>query len=182
MSKNKSDNAESIPERLYFQLFMAHQRNLYAFILASVHNISDAEDILQETATGMWRRFGEFTPGTSFEAWGITIARNLILKFFNEHKRSRLQFDSELLSELEDIALVQAGRIDALKEAITECMQRLNESNRKILGLRYEDGMTIKYIANLTGRSIEGMYKFFSRLQDSLLDCIENRVEHEGKV
>jgi RNA polymerase sigma-70 factor (ECF subfamily) len=159
MSLNECSDADSSRERLYFQLFMAHQGSLYAYILASVHNYSDADDILQETATVMWRRFSEFAEGTSFVAWGIAIARLQILKFFNDHKRSRLQFDNDLLMELGDLALEETSRIKAIKERFGNCLRRQSDSHQKLLRLRYNDGMTIKAIANLTGKPTQGMYK-----------------------
>ena len=179
MTPKPNENGDMTHERLFFQLFMAHQRNLYAYILAAVHNYSDAEDILQETATVMWRRFSEFKQGTSFVAWGIVIARNQILKFFNDHKRSRIQFDDDLLKTIEDATLRETRRLESLTEAFHHCFQKLSDAHRKVLHLRYKDGMTIKAIANMTGKPISGMYKAFARVQDALQRCIEATVKQE---
>ncbi len=174
---------ETNPEELFFQLFIANQQRLYAYILASVHNFSDADDILQETAAVLWRRFSEFEEGTSFIAWGISIARNLILKHFNERKRSRLQFDNELLSQLADLTLqdTDSNQIQALKKAFHECFGRLSENNRNILQLRYQDGMKIKDIANKTQKPVPGMYKAVARIHDALQRCIDVVLSQQGQ-
>lgn len=179
MNQEMEKNCAADRERLFFQLFMAHQRIFYAYILSAVHNYSDADDIVQETATVMWRRFAEFTPGSNFRAWGVTIARNQILRFFNSHKRSRLQFDDELLKQLEMSTLQESAHLDHLGEALRKCFQRLSEANRKILDLRYKDHMAIKSIANMMGKPVYGMYKAFSRLQDSLQRCMETTLREE---
>lgn len=180
MTQDHTKNTDTGQEGLFFQLFMAHQRNLYAYILSAVHNYSDADDILQETAAVMWRQFGQFRQGSSFAAWGVGIARFQILKFFNQHKRSRLQFDDELLNQIADLTVEESGRIENLTDALRRCFRRLSEANRKVLDLRYKDGMTIKAIANLTGKPIFAMYKAFSRVQDSLLRCMELTLEKES--
>lgn len=159
---------------------MAHQRTFYAYILSAVHNYSDADDILQETATVMWRRFREFEPGTNFRAWGVAISRNQVLRFFNSHKRSRIQFDDELLEQLESSTLQESAHMDHLAEALRKCFQRLSEANRKILDLRYKEHMAIKSIANLMGKPVYGMYKAFSRLQNSLQRCMESVLREEN--
>ncbi|MCK5000630.1 MAG: hypothetical protein KAS23_13890, partial [Anaerohalosphaera sp.] len=82
--QREDDSFDESLDSLFFHLFMTHRKSLYAFILASIHNYSDADDILQETATVMWRKFSGFEQGTDFVAWGITIARLRVLKFFNE--------------------------------------------------------------------------------------------------
>ncbi|NLK41576.1 MAG: sigma-70 family RNA polymerase sigma factor [Planctomycetes bacterium] len=181
MAKDNFVN-DSNPEELFFQLFITHQQSLYAYILASVHNFSDADDILQETAAIMWRRFSEFEQGTSFIAWGIGIARILILKHFSERKRSRLQFDDDLVKQLADLTVqeIDPNRNCALKNAFRECFERLSESHRDILQLRYQHGMKIKDIANHTHRSAHGMYKVISRIHDALQHCIEGVLRRSG--
>ena len=170
-------------EEFFFQLFVANQHSLYAYILASVHNFSDADDILQETASVLWRRFGEFKEETSFIAWGISIARNLILKHFNERKRSRLQFDNELLEQLADLTVQETGssHINTMRKAFHQCFDRLSENNRYILQLRYKDGMKIKDIANKTQKPVQAMYKIVSRTHDALQHCIELMLSKQGE-
>jgi len=179
MNQETQNTGYAAREGLFFQLFMAHQRVFYAYILTAVHNYSDADDVLQETATVMWRRFEEFRPGSNFRAWGVAIARNQVLRFFNSHKRSRLRFDDDLLEQLEASTLEESGHIDGLAEALRTCFQRLSEANRKILDLRYKERMAIKSIANLMGKPVFGMYKAFSRLQDSLQRCMESALKEE---
>lgn len=178
--EKKASEPEKTKEELFFQLFMTYQRNFYAFILSSVHNYADANDLLQETATVMWRKFDEFQPGTSFLAWGITIAHHLVLKFFNEHKRSRIQFDDALLKDLADTTMNELSRANALSEALRHCFEKLSQTNQKLLQLRYQEGLTIKAIASLLGKPVFGMYKAFARLQDALQVCIENTLRREG--
>lgn len=178
MSEENHQKGEKLPKDvIFFQLFMDSQRKLHSYILASIHNYADANDILQETATVMWRKFNEFDQNTSFIAWAISIARNLIRNYFNKRKRLRLQFDDELVQSIETRTIQQLIDGDNEKlEALEKCCEKLTDLNRYILKLRYRDGMTIKSIASRLGKSISGMYKFMARLQDSLLKCVEKTM------
>jgi RNA polymerase sigma factor (sigma-70 family) len=99
---------------------MSHQKSLYAFILASVRNYADANDILQETATIMWRKFGEFDKGTNFVGWGISISRNLIKKYFRERKMSRVQFGDKLFQDISEKVEKGLDKMDSRLDAL-EC-------------------------------------------------------------
>jgi RNA polymerase sigma-70 factor (ECF subfamily) len=170
------NSAELPKDVFFFQLFMESQKNLYAYILASIHNYADADDILQETATEMWRKFDQFERGTSFIAWGISIARNLIRNYFNSRKDSRFHFDDDLAQTIEEITLLEFDHKQIRLEALKKCYNQLSEFNQAMIKLRYNEGLTIKTIASRLGKPIQGIYKRMSRLHDSLLRCIEERM------
>ena len=50
------------------RLFVQYQPRIYGYIRSLVADRSDAEDMLQETASVLWQKFDEFTPGTNFLA------------------------------------------------------------------------------------------------------------------
>lgn len=162
---------------LFFQLFMSNQKNLYAFILSLVHNYSDADDILQDTATVMWHKFDEFDRNTSFVAWGIAISRNLIKKYYSQRQRTRIQFDSALSDKISDRIEQSFGQVDLRQRALKICSQKLNLAGRSLIEMRYSHGMTVKAIANKLNRSVHGMYKAMARLQDSLQECIKKELQ-----
>ena len=41
-----------------------YQQRVYSFILTLVPHWADADEILQETSTVLWRKFADFEPGT----------------------------------------------------------------------------------------------------------------------
>lgn len=180
----KRNNEVELSDRddsgLFFQLFMTHQKSFYAFILASVHNYTDANDILQDAATVMWQKFGEFDKNTNFVAWGITISRNLILKYYTQRKRSRVQFNDDLFNEISDRMEKSIGNMDPRIEALKKCTKKLSDAGRTMIDMRYNKGMTVKAIANQLNRPVQGMYKAMARLQDALQKCIEKQLPEKG--
>ena len=176
MKNMKLENNNEANDALFFQLYMDSHKNLYAYVLAMVHNQSDASDILQETVTVMWRRFDEYDRSKKFLAWGIAIARNLIKKHFRDRKNSRIQFDDELVKKIEKSTIEQIANSDKKIRALKQCCEMLDDGNQLLLQLRYDNGLTIKSIASKLGRPLAGMYKKYSRLHQALLHCIEDRL------
>ena len=174
---NQTENATK--EGVFFQLFMNSQKSLYAYILSSIHNFNDANDLLQETATVLWQNFDKFDRKTNFLAWAISIARNLIRNYFKMRNKSRLQYDDDLVQTI-DAAMIDSLDGDNVRiESLKKCYEKLTDSSRQLIKMRYEDGITVKAIASHFGRPLEGMYKFMARLQDSLLHCIEKTAALE---
>jgi RNA polymerase sigma-70 factor (ECF subfamily) len=63
-------------EHDFGRLFVRYQSRIYGFIRSLVVHRDDAEDLLQETASVLWRKFGEFRPGSDFLARIIHELRN----------------------------------------------------------------------------------------------------------
>ena len=72
----------------FVKLLTACQSRIYAYILSRAPRSADADDILQETAGTMWKKFNEFKTGTDFLAWGLTIARYNVLNYRKNTKKT----------------------------------------------------------------------------------------------
>ena len=51
------------------RLWVQYQSRVYAYIRALVFRRADAEDILQEVAVVLWRKYDQFEPGSRFDQW-----------------------------------------------------------------------------------------------------------------
>ena len=54
-------------EHRFLQLFLAHERRIYSYILALVPVWADADDLLQQTSVVLWQKLDQFEPGTNFQ-------------------------------------------------------------------------------------------------------------------
>lgn len=182
MDKRRPQLEKGEKDEHFLRLLMGNQQNIYAFILAMVHNRNDADDILQDTITVMWRLFGDYKPGTSFVAWGISIARNMVLKFFEKNRHSKLKFSSDIENEISSITLktLESGqnRIDALRN----CLKKLNFQTLGLIRLHYEEGKPLKQIAVERGIPSHTMYRIMGRIHKLLQQCIHRTLFPEGLV
>jgi len=159
---------------------MANQNRIYAYILVFVPHGPDADDIMQETATVMWEKFGTFTPGTDFGRWAKKIAYHKILDHRKKLGRGQVVFSDDLLRVLADQAEAMLDQADPRLEALKFCLRRLSDSDRSLVRLHYEEGVTIKGIADQADRSVQGLYKVMVRIHNRLRDCVNLRLASKG--
>lgn len=164
--------------KYFFEQYNQIQTRLYAFILMMVHNECDAEDLLQETSAILWERFEEFERGTNFKAWAFAIAKNRSCVFLRKNKNSRLSFMDEIYEKIPSIANQvldnQVYRVKALKQCIT----KLPLKDRQLLRMRYKENIVPKALSEITGRSLNGLYKSLTRVHSLLRDCIMRTLRH----
>ncbi len=160
----------------FLHLFLTNQRKIFTFILMMVPNRSDTEDLMQETTSWMWSHFDEYTPGTNFGAWGIQIARYKILKLNNQRQNQRLKFSVDVVklidAQSEEVYEKTSPRMDALQM----CLSSLNDRDRQMLYFRYEQGLSVKKLAQLADRPIQGIYKTMARIHRLLLQCVRRTL------
>jgi len=175
MGPNEGKNRESQKTEDFVGLFTANHRRVFAFILSLVPNYNDAEDIMQETARISWEKFSQFTPGTDFVAWVITIAKYAVL---DSLKRKRLM--APLSKDIIELVSAQSHQILHRKPdqilALRGCIQKLEPWDRRFIELRFKEGKTVKYIAQRIGSSLKKIYRNEARIIDILFRCIRRTL------
>lgn len=175
---NQKQNASRSDE--FFKLLMNSQKVIYGYILSMVRNCPDADDIMQETMTLMWERFDEFEPGTNFGAWGIKIARFKILAYFRAKSRSEEVFDESLLMEISDCYHRKMDEMKIRVSALQECLKKLDKRDRKLIEIRYEQGLKITELAERIERPVQGLYKALARIHTLLHRCVNQTIHQWG--
>ena len=173
MSDKPSDISRT--ER-FLKLLMVNDKRIYAFILTLVPNSVDADDLMQETVTIMWRKFDDFEPGRDFVAWGIGIARYKILEYRKKKRKSQIQFNDQVHALLEADAKNMLGRLDERLETLQQCLAKLSERDRRLIGMRYEKDLTVKAISERVEQSIHKVYRSITRIHDILLRCVRRTL------
>lgn len=163
----------------FLRLLMANQRRIYAFILTLVPHHGDAEDLFQETVLLMWSRFDSFTPGTSFAAWGITVAKYQILSVRKRHATRGALFSQAAVELLHQESQRFVAQVDTRMQALRHCIEKLDPKDYELIRLRYRDEATIQSIAGQMGRSVQGIYKRLVRIHDGLLRCVRKALHEE---
>ena len=172
-----TENQEKIlNDDRFLRLLRDCQNNIYAYILSRVQNRTEADDIMQDTITTMWRKLDDFAPGTNFSAWGIKIAKNLVLKHFNKYRNSRLQFNDKIIETIEAAVNNKISEMDNRKDALKGCLKKMKQGDVKVIQMRYQENLTIKKIAALTGRSSHNMYRKVAGIHQSLHSCIQRSL------
>jgi RNA polymerase sigma-70 factor (ECF subfamily) len=167
--------AETDPS-LFVRLLLQHQSELLRFILPLVGCLDDAQDVLQETATALWRKFAQYDPQQPFASWAKQFARNEVL--MHHRKRRRYTFlTPELIATLVERRQEYEPSAGRRRQALRDCIDKLSAEDRYLLDQRYGDpGTTIQQLAAETGETANVLYKALARIRRQLLDCVSRTL------
>jgi RNA polymerase sigma-70 factor (ECF subfamily) len=161
-------------------LLSESRHQLFAYIYAIVRNVSDAEDLYQQTSLVLWKKFGEYESGTHFVRWACAVARFEIRNYQVSRRRRREYLSEEVQVELANVyARVGTEYWDARREALASCLERLPASDRRLVDLCYAGNDQIKDVAARLNRTARNVYRALARIRRSLNDCVVRNLARE---
>ncbi|MEM0968932.1 MAG: sigma-70 family RNA polymerase sigma factor [Verrucomicrobiota bacterium] len=156
----------------FMSLFLEFQPRIRAYVRTLIPRQADAEDVFQETAAVLWRKFDQFESGTHFDRWAFRTAYHQARAFRTKKSRDRLQFHDEVLDLLAERAAEQSETLEEQQSALQICVRKLPASDRDLLAHRYEDGATNRSVAHLLGKSESAISRNLNRIYERLLKCV----------
>jgi RNA polymerase sigma-70 factor (ECF subfamily) len=156
------------------------QRQLHAFILSVVWDVAEADDVLQETNLVLWQKAAEYDPSRDFLPWAMRFAKLQTMAWLKRRKRFPLAFDDELLEQMAAQALGAASQLDARRAALADCLQKLSESHRALIAVRYEPESSVKALAEARHTTPRALSQMLRRIRQSLLDCVAKTLAEEA--
>ncbi len=146
-----------------------HGDRILRIAYSYLHNMSDAEDILQDTLIQYIKAAPAFESQEHEKAWLLRVAANLSK---NKIKYNKIRETDELAEELvageqEDLAFVW----DAVK--------LLPEKYREVVHLFYQEGLATKEIAEGLGRNESTVRSDLKRGRDQLKNILKEAYDFE---
>ena len=151
------------------QLGNAILRLAYSYL----HNMEDAEDILQETLIKFVTTKPVFENEKHRKAWLLTVAANLA-KNRIEYNRVR---SSEELNE--EIAGAAPEEEDDDLSYVWEAVKKLPDNQREVIHLFYQEGYKTAEIANILGRKEATIRSDLKRARDKLKEILKEANDFE---
>jgi RNA polymerase sigma-70 factor (ECF subfamily) len=163
----------------FLRLFAQDRDRIFAAIKALLPHQADAEDVFQHCSILLWRKFDQFDPGRSFLAWACGVAFYEVRNFLRAASRDRLQFDAELMTQLETRRLETLPELDRRLEALRGCLQQLQGADRELVRSAYDERRSLKSLAATSGRALQTLYNRLNLLRRKLLECVERKLAME---
>ena len=167
----------------FVSLFLADQWRIHRYIVALLASQQDAEDLVQETAAVLWRKFGEFQPGTSFFAWSCRTAYLLVLEYRRRKSRAVAHLENEVLEQLAVFAASEDASLEIRLAALDQCIGKLAPKDRELVGQCYSVDSKVRMVAAELQRSAKSVRKSLGRIRRALLECVRRTLavaEREG--
>lgn len=136
-------------EPTYEAVFSKYHSALVFFANRLVQNKPQAEDIVVEVCISLWERCSCFFKEPSIKAYLYISVRNKCLNYLKQDKnqaKCKVELQDKLDASHEDFVLNEIIRTEVLR-GIREMLEKLPQECRKIIRMKYVDGLNNQEIA-----------------------------------
>jgi RNA polymerase sigma-70 factor, ECF subfamily len=173
-------------ERAFNVLYERYFRRIHSFAFARLRNRADAEEVVQETFTAVFKSIDAFRGQSSLLAWIYGIAKNTIN---SQLRRNKLQ--DERLERAASILLRPADSIDACtpeerlslrrcSDAVEESLASVSDWQAEVFAMRHLEDLSIQEIADRMSRSNDAIRSSLYRVKRLVVETIQ--AEQVGAV
>ena len=155
-------------------IYLTVGSRMYALAKGIVQNAADAEDVLSESFLKIARGARSFQEGTNGYAWVMRIVRNTAFDLLRKRKVRREE-NLDAFFHLTDERYSADQREEAL--ALEAALQKLSESEKKMIYYRYYLDFTVRDIARETGMSKSAVDRAVSAAEKKLRALLAGQNE-----
>lgn len=134
---------------------------------------------MQEIGLACWHKFDQFNlegDGDEFVRWCCVIARFEVLRHRRNHARDRLVLSEDVIRLLADDAEKRHARADAERRALEQCLEKLNDPERRLLLSVHTRGDSVARIANELKLKTRRLYTKLNALRDLVGECVQHHA------
>jgi RNA polymerase sigma-70 factor, ECF subfamily len=140
----------------------------------------EMEDVLQETALVLWRKFGQYDPAKSFTNWALGIAHFELRHSRRALARTPLALDEKTSDLLAQRAAEMPPGLDRRQNHLDRCLSKLDPRSREALSLYYEKGLSTRQIAESYRGTVNMVRILLFRTRQSLARCMMSAARQEA--
>jgi len=177
-SKSRFDDSTAAQQR-FLSLFLHSEREIFRYVASMVPNMTDAEDIVQQTAMALWKKFDAYDPAQPFTPWACRFALNTARKWIERRQRWRVLLNQGLAEELSQQRQELQPEFERRLKHLEACLDKLPPGQRSLVQAYYYERTDIESLAGRSGRTSAATYKMLQRIRHSLQLCMENQTKPE---
>lgn len=140
-------------EEFIKQALIDYESPLIGYAMGFVHDLDRARDVVQDTFIRLCRQDIEKVRG-GLKSWLFTVCRNRALDILRKESRmTALEDDQHERKISNQAAPDSAVDFNERIEQVLGCMDRLPENQKKVILMKFREGMSYKEISAATGLS-----------------------------
>lgn len=158
------------------QLYRATSAKLFGVCLRVLPDRSEAEDVLQEVYTTVWRKAAQFDANrASAITWLAMIARNRAIDRLRALPAAAQKAPIELAETLSDPGRspVQEAEAATDSDRLGACMEQLDDRRRSLIRTAFFEGATYEELAARVGSPLGSVKSWIRRGLIQLRACLE---------
>ncbi len=128
---------------------------IYGKALTMLKKEASAKDATQEIFTKIFLSLGKFQGQSKFSTWVYSVTYNYCIDLIRKEKRSRDLFAEEVENppDLEIEEVPDAELTNMKVNELRHVLRSISDNDRRLLLLKYKDGIKIKEIAKMHGKN-----------------------------
>jgi len=167
-----------IDESTTIRILIRERIKILSYIDSFLGDLQLSEDCFQDVCAAAVARDESFEDETHLLRWALRVGRNKSVDLARKRSRQPVILDDDSLegqwvAEETPPSDQQAQRIQTLRQ----CLDSLTENSRRIVQLRYVEGMKSGRIAESLGRKVESIYRALTRAHVALRECMEQKLQ-----
>ena len=170
-----------LSQEVILRSLLAARTGLLGYIWSMVRDPHVVEDIFQEVSVLAMEKRGEFASEKALPTWLRRTARFQVLAYFRDAKRKPPMLSTSTMDVMDQEWKIADEKPSG--EAINvlhSCLAELAPAARRLLALRYNDGLAGTEVAEIVGRTVGSVYTALSRVHRRLRECMLKRLSQEG--
>jgi len=157
------------------QLVRRYGGRIMRYVSTRVANVHDAEDLVQDIFVQAYMKIDQYDSKWPFRTWLYTIASRVVIGYFRLSARKQLDGDVNKMSDsmeggADPFELAAAG--EASETLWNRARETLSHDSYAAIHLRYGEGMSIKDIARILGKSSSHIKVMLHRSREKLREAI----------
>ena len=167
-------------QQQFLSLFLRSEREIFRYVAALVPNVSDAEDIVQQTAIALWEKFDAYDAGQPFTPWACRFALNKARQWIERKQRWQALLENGLAEELIQRREALRPEIEIRLNRLESCVGKLPKDQRELVEGYYYHRTGIDALSESSGRTVQATYKALQRIRQTLLICVDRAGNPEA--
>lgn len=170
----------SAGSELHFnELYNRYFQRIYSFVYTRMRNHADAEEVVQETFTAVFRSFESYRGTSSLLSWIYGIAKNTLNNRLRRSKTEGQRLDAlrpEVIrppSALGDCNPEEHLSMRRYAEAVRDRLESVSEWQSEIFVMRHLDNLSIQEISDRTDRSSDAIRSSLYRVKRLLFETAD---------
>jgi RNA polymerase sigma-70 factor (ECF subfamily) len=174
----KDEDAFNVLYERYFQ-------RVYNFAYARMHNCADAEEVVQETFTAVFKSIDAYGGRSPLLSWIYGIAKNMVnnqLRRAKAHEQRLARAESALMRSafsLDSCTPEERLGLRRCADAVEESLGSVSDWQAEVFALRHLENLPIQEIADRMSRSNNAIRSSLYRVKRLVVEAVDSEMSAE---
>ncbi|MEQ8470301.1 MAG: RNA polymerase sigma factor [Marinoscillum sp.] len=158
--------------RAFADLVDKYQRRVYNFVVYTLRNQEDADEVAQDTFVKAYKGLSTFRGDSKFSTWLLRIAYNTCMTRLRKVKPGMVDLVASGIDLDGGNNILEQSDLEDMRSVLARAMAQLNQGDQALVTLYYYNEQSIKEICEITSESESKIKVDLHRCRKKLLKIL----------